>query len=244
MEAEILKKFGLSENEVRVYTALLHAGETTAYQLAKQTGLSQPSVHFLLDSLRNKGLVLKTPHAGKHVVQARDPREFLREKQKEVTELARTVPKLLAFTDIPKKPKVLFYEGEKRDNEALEYLYDHIGHSEMVSFLRNSPHGVSEASAKRNREFFTQLGERGVRLRGIIPKTDVQSEFMKPFVSKYQWKLKYVPIAKYAPTVATHIVGNVVLINLAHSSQLLLIENKEMADAERMKFEMVWKTLE
>ncbi|HLD03834.1 MAG TPA: helix-turn-helix domain-containing protein [Candidatus Dojkabacteria bacterium] len=60
MDQEILqalKKFGLSENEIRVYLETLKKDELSPYQIAKSTGIPRTTVYDVLMSLSLKNLV-------------------------------------------------------------------------------------------------------------------------------------------------------------------------------------------
>jgi sugar-specific transcriptional regulator TrmB len=53
----ILENTGLSKNEAKIYYTLIRTGETTATELAKESGLHRPNVYDALKSLIRKGLV-------------------------------------------------------------------------------------------------------------------------------------------------------------------------------------------
>ena len=244
MQIELhLAKLGLSDNEVRVYLALLKAGETNAYQLAKVTGLSQPSVHYLLEALRGKGLVLKTPRAGKHMVRARDPREFLEDKKKDIGDIEQMLPQLLALAAFEEKPSISYFDGVDGLRESAEYMLGRVTSGELVGFYRYSPDGIDDMTRERNEYLFTTLGERGIHIRAMQPDVPDINHFMQPYIEKYGWEFKYLPTSVYAPLVSTNIIGNMVMITASRKRQVLVIENNDIADAERMKFELIWKSV-
>ena len=51
-----LRDFGLSENEVSVYIALLQGGSDTAANIAKKAKLNRSTTYVQLDTLMNYGL--------------------------------------------------------------------------------------------------------------------------------------------------------------------------------------------
>ena len=54
---EILKDFGLSDNETTVYLALLKIGNSTANRVAEITGLKRSTTYDNLNLLASKGIV-------------------------------------------------------------------------------------------------------------------------------------------------------------------------------------------
>lgn len=55
---EIMKKYGYSENETKVYQTLLGCDFLTGYEAAKQSGVPRSKVYNILSNLMNKGLVM------------------------------------------------------------------------------------------------------------------------------------------------------------------------------------------
>ena len=51
-----LQSLGFSEKESKVYFTLLKIGPSTAYKIAKQSGLKRPTVYIILEELRKKDL--------------------------------------------------------------------------------------------------------------------------------------------------------------------------------------------
>lgn len=54
---EVLIKFGLSDNEAKVYQSALQLGETSPFGISKSTGIPRTSVYSILTDLALKGLV-------------------------------------------------------------------------------------------------------------------------------------------------------------------------------------------
>jgi sugar-specific transcriptional regulator TrmB len=54
---QVLKEFGLSENEAKVYQSALELGETSPFGISKSTGIARTTVYAILTDLALKGLV-------------------------------------------------------------------------------------------------------------------------------------------------------------------------------------------
>lgn len=54
---QVLKEFGLSENEATVYQSALRLGETSPFAIAKETGVPRTTVYAVLTDLALKGLI-------------------------------------------------------------------------------------------------------------------------------------------------------------------------------------------
>ena len=236
-----LYTLGLNENEVKLYLMLLKVGEATGYQLAKQTKLTQPSVLFVLDKLRTKGLVLKSPRDNKHIYVAKDPRDFLEQKKKEVTDFETVIPEMLAMAHQMHTSAVKYFEGPEVLTKFLHAVASETKGVTMRCFLRCSPQGISDEAKHINEEFYSMLGEKKYKLQAVMPKQENICSFMKPYVETYDWHVRLVTPEEYAPSVATFIVKNYVCINSTLLRQSILIENKFIAEQQRQIFTMAWK---
>src|SRR3989344_387610 len=118
-----LEQIGLKEKEAEVYLALLSLESSTAYQIAQHCDVKKPTVYVILEELRQKGLVLKIPHAKKALYAARDIGEFLDEQRRKLRAVEAIVPQLHALGG-PARPNVYFFTGLRGCAEALEFKFD------------------------------------------------------------------------------------------------------------------------
>ena len=116
-----LKEYGLSENEIKVYVALLKTGESTAQTIAKNANLPRTTTYHLLESLLQKGLVSFIIKETIKYFQPVNPKklvELLEDKKRKIQE---TLPELIALTGIiTEKPKAVIFEGTKGIRSILE----------------------------------------------------------------------------------------------------------------------------
>ncbi|MCX6741659.1 MAG: helix-turn-helix domain-containing protein [Candidatus Pacearchaeota archaeon] len=74
---KILEKLGLTENQAKVYLALLRLGSVTAGIIIKETGLHRAYVYEILEKLMDKGLVSHVIQAQRKYFEAANPKKFL-----------------------------------------------------------------------------------------------------------------------------------------------------------------------
>lgn len=72
----VMKKYGFTESETKVYLTLLSNEQMTGYEISKQSGVPRSKVYNLLETLVKKNVVLVTPSENK-VYRAIDPTEFV-----------------------------------------------------------------------------------------------------------------------------------------------------------------------
>jgi len=126
---ELLTYFGLSDNETKVYIALLEHGAIKVSLLAQLVGIKRTSCHEYLRSLMQKGLINRSRHANTDLYQAEDPAILLQrinERTVLVKDLAQKLKKLqsreewrartLTNTDYKK----IIYNAHKKQRQMLE----------------------------------------------------------------------------------------------------------------------------
>ncbi len=65
MELEYLRKIGLSEGEVKVYSAVLNIGTSNLNKIHEKTGIERRNIYDILNKLIEKGLISYTIEKGK-----------------------------------------------------------------------------------------------------------------------------------------------------------------------------------
>lgn len=253
MQIEIeLKKLGLSDKEAKVYLALLELGEMPVQKISQKSKVNRATTYVVLGSLMKKGLVSEIvslrdiPRRGKKtskiLYSAQDP-EFLfnlfkfqeREIKEKEAEFKKVLPELKAIFNLaPQKPKVRFFEGKegllaiqedilKEKNAEINEFYSSddikkIFTKEELQKLREK----REAQKIKARAFYTFSG-------GPIEPKSVLSE------------LKYMSQEKYPLHVDIVIYNDKIgLISLKEPFMGVIVENKELSDAMRSIFKMLW----
>src|SRR3989344_3857642 len=72
-----LKDAGLTENENKIYTALIEIGPTLAGKISRKTGLHRRTVYDVVETLIQKGLVSYILENNRRVFNAVDPEHIL-----------------------------------------------------------------------------------------------------------------------------------------------------------------------
>jgi len=130
MYEDKLKKLDYTEKEIQVYSALLEIGKSTPADIARTTGINRSSVYHVLDSLQDKGVVVKDISEKTTYVTPRSPEAILepvKQKEKEVKRQKSLAQE--AIDDLKKierhtehsVPKIQFIE-EKDISEELHRL--------------------------------------------------------------------------------------------------------------------------
>ncbi len=116
-----LKNIGLSENEAKVYLAMLELGPATMLEISAKAGINRPTAYVQVEALKKLGLVSAQTKGKKKLFMAESPDqlEFVLEKknvelEQKKSELEKLLPELLTMFSLgDQKPEVRFFEGKE-----------------------------------------------------------------------------------------------------------------------------------
>jgi len=236
---EALKEYGLSENEVRVYIALLKTGEATAQKIAKNAKLPRTTTYHILEGLIQKGLIGFIIKENIKYFRATNPRklvEILEDKKRLIQEV---MPELSELTEtIKEKPKVTVFEGSKGIKTILEEVLEekdilyHYG--DILSLQNTLPYIFPQYMKKRI--------ERKIRIRIVCKKEEPHKELLRSSRKEYR-EFVFVPNNYLFKSSVFIYSGKVAILSLQKEPYYgIIIEDEDFYETQRNIFELMWKT--
>lgn len=241
----VLKKLGLSDKEIAVYTALLALGSASVRQIADAAKVNRGTTYDILKSLMKDGLAGYLNKKTKNFFTAEDPsqlRQLVLKRQlklKEVEhELDEYLPQLQSVHNRGgEKPIVRYFENKKGIRDLLSDVLSTMEQQvERVYFVYSS-----SALRKYYREAYPDYTK-----KRIAKKIRVQAIAFGPGgetsgLDERKWLSK----KEGSPTYTLIYVNHIAHIALDSSGQMVgvIIENKAMYQAHKVIFEALWKTL-
>lgn len=236
-----LKTLGLSDKEASIYLSLLEIGEASVVQIARQTKIKRPTIYLLLDSLREKELVLKIPHAKKTIYIAKDPEDFFRESMIKTKRAYDKLSEIKAIQKKDNKISVKYYDGEKGVEEALFYKIEDLKRTEVVGFFAKAEK-INPKIIETSHRWRNKLNSYEIRVRGIAPRHETLKEFRKTD-DMLGMVFKSVPHNTYSSNCSIDATNLFVRIVLFDANQAIIIENPEIVKTVKEIFESNWKAV-
>lgn len=236
-----LKTIGLSDKEALVYVALLEIGEATVVQIARQTKLKRPTIYIILDSLRDKELILKIPYAKKAVFIAKDPDDFFRASMIKTKAAYDKLSEIKAIQKKENKISVRYYDGEKGVEEALFYRIEELKKTEVVGFFAKAEK-ITANLINISHHWRRVMFENNIKLRGIAPKHDTLKDFRKTDDALGQI-FKSIPHNTYSSNCSIDATSLFVRMVLFDANQAIIIENPEIVKTVKEIFESRWLSI-
>ncbi len=244
MDIEILRKIGLTENEIKIYLNLLKSGSSTAYEIGKQTGIYRVHVYDKLDQLMDKGLVTHIYRGAKKYFQATHPskiKHYLEDQKRALEvqeqEVDSILPELEAMTKIPKEDTfVEVFKGK----EGLKYfLKDIIKTSKEVLVIGLDDKNYNDELPVFMPQYFRDLKNKKVKERIITAKKKGIFLFDKKLAPTTEYS--FLEETQFNPT-NTFVYGDrVVIVTWGASVTAVMIKNNQIAETYRNHFEHLWK---
>ncbi|MBI4895608.1 MAG: hypothetical protein HY831_03900 [Candidatus Aenigmarchaeota archaeon] len=228
---DTLKELGLSEGEAAVYLALLKLGEAQVNRIKLETKIHRTTIYDFLDSLGKKGLVSYVLKNGVKFFRASHPSN-LDNLLKEKKELLDTVlPGLSKMAELDSKPiKIEVYEGIEgmkmffsrplKEKEFLGLGIDETRFSEKFKYITES--------------YIRKCVKLGIKER-LITEKGTEFTYKYPHIT-----YRYVEKKFFSP-MPTAIFGDTTAFIVWEPLTIIFIENKEMANAYRKHFELIWR---
>ncbi|MBM3230323.1 hypothetical protein FJZ22_01550 [Candidatus Pacearchaeota archaeon] len=227
---EQLKESGLTENEIKVYLALINNGSNLAGKISRLTGLHRRTIYDTTEMLIQKGLIGYILKNNRRIFSATNPNKLLENLEEKQAMLLPLVQQLKSKLDEKKeKEETLFYKGK----QALKNIFeDQLNAKEILILGANS-------EAYKILQFYFKWYDQKRKARKIQTR-----------IITHDRNIKRIPLAeiryiheKYNNPLAINIYKDKVAIILwAKEPIAILIKNKEISDSYKLYFELMWKT--
>jgi sugar-specific transcriptional regulator TrmB len=226
---EELKQAGLTENESKVYLALLDLGPSLAGQISRKTGLHRRTVYDTTEMLIKKGLIGYILKNNRRLFQASNPErilEIIKEKENILEPVILNLKQ--KYTKTKEKEETNFYKGK----EGLKTVFEDQLNYREISILGASP------KAYETLMFYFKWYDKSRKEKKIKARIISQSRKLKRIPLA---EIKYLP-EKYSNPVSVNIYGEKTAIILwAEKPIAIVIKDKEITNGYKNYFELMWK---
>ncbi|MBI2530563.1 MAG: winged helix-turn-helix transcriptional regulator [Candidatus Diapherotrites archaeon] len=237
MDKELLKRVGLTDYETSIYLTLLGNNQLSVYELAKKTGLYRQACYDALNRLGEKGFV-SSAKEGKHLIfKAVNPEIILEYLSDEVEQFKQLLPELANLQkQVQDKLIVETYKGRN---------VIRVGLKDIISSLKKTKGevlstAVDESIPLAEDSLAVKLYEHDLKRFGIKERVIIK-EGGKGIFKRKTTQYRKIPEKFFNPN-PTQIYGDNIQIYLwGQPSHLIIIRNKEIADAYRKQFGLLWE---
>jgi sugar-specific transcriptional regulator TrmB len=241
-----LKAAGLSDNEAKVYLAMLELGPAPVQEIAAKAGVNRPTAYVQIEALKKKHLASTQARGKKTFFIAESPenlesllgREGI-ELEARRKELLKAMPELAAaFSMTDEKPVVRYFEGReglaKTQREVL---------SSKEKMLRSisSLQEVVAVSPDHLATYPSERVKRGIRSRFIYTS---EKGPVLPTDRKVLRESKYISSKKLHINFDFTVFDDKVIFEILHGKiGAIIVQNKDIAQSFKNLFDFVWDSI-
>ncbi|HLC54130.1 MAG TPA: helix-turn-helix domain-containing protein [Candidatus Nanoarchaeia archaeon] len=243
---ELFEVFGLSQNEIKVYGALLKIKNGTKTPIVKESGVLSSKVYEVLDRLIKKGLVASFIEDNvKHYVPVHPSniKSLFDEKIKEIRDKKREfeehIDKLFPKTEDFLTEVQLFRDWDGLKNVLL-IIDDDLKKGDTYYILGASPGEDSEKAIEIFSKNDQRLDAKKIKIRAIhdVQRKKEAKEYLREY-GKKKWTLRYSPVPG---PFQIGITNNYALLILLEKNPIaILINNKRIRDSFLHYFHTLWE---
>jgi sugar-specific transcriptional regulator TrmB len=233
---ENLKSAGLTENEAKVYEALLEMGSRSAGVISRRTGLHRRVIYDVLDRLIKKGLVGYIVENNKKIFSVSNPERFLEIVDEEKNNLNVILPTMLEIFNQSKerqKEETVFFKGKNGLKSVFEDQIEEAKKSKEILIL-----GASDIAYELFENYFFWFDKKRQenKINARIIFNSEKSSRKIPLS-----KIKFLP-KELSSEMSLNIYGNKVAIIYWEKDRpfAIVINQKQIAEGYRKYFEFLW----
>jgi HTH-type transcriptional regulator, sugar sensing transcriptional regulator len=246
MDLDYLRKIGLTNGEIKVYTAVLELGISSLNKIQEKTAIERRNIYDILNKLIEKGLVSYTIEKGKKTYQCTHPNKiltFLDEKKKVIENTEKEVaPKLKDLIKVFNQTKTEIRAEVYRGNESIKALLE-----EALNYKKNYWLGGNCGLDKFFPYWWKHFDEK--RIKKKVTWYDLADYGL--FLSKYEkkklyaekyYELKFLPEDLSSPMVIFMFGNKVAQILWGKQSFAFVLESEEIKKSFMKYFNYFWKS--
>ncbi len=240
-----LRRVGFTQNEAKVYLALLELGPTTTKPLIDKAGIHTSKVYEALERLVQKGLVNFVTEANRKKFQATDPQSiifFLEEKEaglkKEKKFVGKLLPSLRSLRKPPPHQGATIFQGLGGYKALLNNMLVEIGKGGHYDVFASGM--MKKGVGPHWYQFQTKKKKLGIKSRCIW---DEKVRSKKEYLKEYHGKGRFIPSSSYQSPVDIFVYNDKVLLVSYGAEPLfaVLIHSRGMAKGYASLFNSLWK---
>jgi sugar-specific transcriptional regulator TrmB len=230
-----LKELGLTDNEIKIYLALLEHGVLNPTQLAEKTGLHRSYVYDTVERLLDKGIINTVFVNNKKNYQVIDPKALREIFELKLRHIDTILPQLSElYRAVKEETRIELHKGKRVYRTLIKDLLANIKRNDTVYLQGVDENILDTVEPIYLKQYFNIIKEINVKEKIIIAKGGKKLK---------QANLEYRELEpRYLGDTTTVIYQSKVFIFIwGNPYYLIIIESKKVANTYLRQFELLWK---
>ena len=245
MKTNILKQFGLHNNDIKVYEVLCSIGTSKTGAIIKGASIASSRVYESLRLLTEKGLVSYYVKNNIKYYRAELPNQLIDEYKKNLEDLNVLSASIASLPQIKQdRNEINVFEGTHGFQLAFKQHLESVNKGEPIGIIGFDSHSINESSLNKFANFFLQVDEwtfaKTDNVRMLLEKNLIP--VIKKREKKYLKKYKFGFLSEnYFGPIAINLSSNEVLLSVWGKRPIVFsIKNKVVVESFWKNFEILW----
>ena len=238
----LFESIGLSENESKVYFAMLGNGPSNVQKIARSSGVKRTTIYQILESLKNQGLARVELTGLKQKFVAEDPAKLEAVVEAKSKALKDTIPSLRSlFVSDESSSSVKYYQGLR----AIRGIYDNLLDTIRPGDYYTAIFDVDKWDAI-DEGFLLKHIERRATLRvntRLLIRDSEKARWRKQFEKNFNEEIRILPADTLLDMDVVVTPHKLVMFQLSEPLVAFVIENKSAIKMQKQMFEIIWKSI-
>lgn len=240
---EIVKYFGFSDKESKIYLTSLRLGEASISQLAKESGVKRTTIYDLLNNLIKKGVLMTVKRGKQTIYIPTPPRHLLKLTRRNLDKIEDQIEKLeYHHYSKFKKPSIYFLYGSNGFKQVWDMVL-----SKNTKEYRIITDGHLFDGYISQQYLIEEIIDKKVKLKINSKQLITNSSLAKNIISRDFNELRKTKLLPFDTDVTyTTIITDsfVAFISPSEDNFLFVVESSSFAHSQKEMFEAMWDILE
>ncbi len=239
-----LQSLGMTEEEAKVYLAVLELNGSFVSAIAKRARVNRVGCYYTLDNLVKKGLLTSFAKNKIKYYSAESPRVLVNLMEEKFERAQKLLPELMSLTSsLAYKPKIQYFEGLQGIKTIFEDTLNATGEIVGYTNLDELPKVIP---ADYIRDYAERKIEKGIRTRMLSPLTPQATGYLEKYYPKdYDSRLTeilFINAEQYPFEYEINIYDHFVSVISLSKEELIgmIFESPLYAKTQRSIFNLAW----
>jgi sugar-specific transcriptional regulator TrmB len=239
-----LEQLGLSEEEAKVYIAVLELGSSYVSAIAKKAGAHRVGCYHTLDNLVRKGVISTFTQNKIRYFAVESPKILVNQMEERFLKAKKLLPELLSVTNVSAyKPKIQYYEGLQGIKNIFE---DTLTAQDEILGYTNLSELPGTLTEEYLRDYAKRKLEKGIKTRMLSPISKNALKYTKTYYPKdfdrNLVEIFFINPKEFMFEYEINIYGDKVSLVSLNPDELigLIIESPLYAKTQRSVFNLAW----
>ncbi len=230
---EALIEAGLTQNEAKVYLAMLNLGSSSVNSISRKAEVHRVNTYDIIERLVQKGLVSSVVKGAKKFYEPASPDRILTILQRKQEEVNQVMPELMLDFQMRKdKQDVFVFKGV----DGVATAYDMMIKERKDLYAIGGQGSNRKYLKHRHIKFDNERRKKGVKIYGLYYES-----LRGKKLGDDTWFIRFLPDEFKSP-VMIDICGDLVVQLLSTNDIMaIVIKNKHIADGYRKHFKFMWE---